>query len=331
MLQSPSKIVSKHMSGRILAYAVGLTLVVSLPLWAPTKALATEIIIFALFGLAFNILFGYTGLLSFGHACFFGLGAYGCSLCLKHLDMNIWGAIGVGMVLAAVVAAIIGFLCLKLHGLAFAFVTLAFSELIYFICFHWSSLTGGDDGLTLIPVPEVSIPGLFSFGLKSPLTRYYFFLVVVGVGYAVIYLILHSPLGKVLRGIRGNPERTSFLGYNVSLYRLISFTLSGLFSGLAGALFGLHLNFVPIEGMHWSVSGQVVIIALIGGTKYFFGPAMGSFVLLLVEDWTNIWFEYWELVAGIFFAGVVLFMPEGVGGLFGKIRERYWGKALAPE
>jgi branched-chain amino acid transport system permease protein len=320
MLHSRSNSLPIWFINRVLPWAVGGTLVISLPFWAPTKALATEIVIFALFGLAFNILFGYTGLLSFGHSAFFGLGAYGCSLYLKLLGLDIWQSLAIAMLLTAVVAIIMGSLCLKLHGLAFAFVTLAFSELIYFICFQWRSLTGGDDGLTLIPVPEVSIPYIFSFGLKSPLTRYYFFLGVVVAAYILIYLILSSPFGKVLVGIRENPERASFLGYNVSVYRLISFALSGLFSGLAGALFSLHLNFVPIEAMHWSMSGQVVIIALIGGTRYFLGPAIGSLVLLLVEDLTNIWFEHWELVAGLFFVGVVLFMPEGVWGLYDKLR-----------
>jgi len=323
MLYFPSQFVSTYLNSRILLFFTGVIPIFLMPFWAPSMGLATQIVIFALFGLSFNILFGYTGLLSFGHAAFFGLGAYASALCLKHLDLNVWSSLGIAMVLAAILALIIGFLSLRLSGLAFAFVTLAFAEMIYFIFFHWRSLTGGDDGLTLIPVPKVSIVGIISFGLTNPFARYYFILAVVIIAYVAIYLILNSPFGKVLRGIRENPERTAFLGYNVSLYRLISFILSGSFSGMAGALFALHLNFVPIQSLHWSTSGHVVVLTLIGGSRFFLGPALGSLVIMLIEDWVNIWFEQWELVVGIFFVVVVLFIPIGLAGIFEKLREQF--------
>jgi len=292
----------------------------------PSKALATEILIFALFALSFNIVLGYTGLLSFGHAAFFGLGAYGTSLSLIHFNISAWGAILVGIFLATLIAALIGFLCLRLHGISFAFLTLAFAELIFFIFFHWQSLTGGDDGLSGIPIAEVEIPGIFSFSLRSSLNQYYFILFIIVISYFLIQRILHSPFGKVLHAIRENQERASFLGFNVSWYRLISFSISGLFSGLAGSLYAFYLNFVPIESLHWSMSGHIVITALIGGIGYFFGPALGAFIVLLLEDIVSTWIQRWELILGIFFVLVVIFLPEGVYSIPDKIKE-YWHRS----
>jgi len=298
---------------------VFLAIGILLPYIVPYSSLATECIIFSLFAVSFNILLGFTGLLSFGHAAFFGIGACACGLSMADLNAGVLSGLGIGLICSLVAAILIGFLCLKSHGISFAFLTLAFAELIYFIAYQWSSLTGGEDGLA---VPRKGLEFLGSLvNLKIPLTRYYFILSIVAICFVLISRILNSPFGRVLASMRENEQRTSFLGFNTRTYKLISFSLSGLFSGIAGALYTIHLAFVPMENLHWSMSGEIVIITLLGGMGYFFGPVVGTAMFIGLRELISGFFERWQLVVGIVFVLIVIFLPEGLSAIPEKIKK----------
>jgi len=289
-----------------------------LPHIAPYTSLATECIIFSLFAISFNILLGFTGLLSFGHAAFFGIGACACGLAMADLNTGVLPGLGLGLICSLAAALVIGFLCLKSHGISFAFLTLAFAELIYFIAYQWSSLTGGEDGLG-IPRKSLDLFGIV-INLKNPFLRYYFILLIVSFCFVVINRILNSPFGRVLASMRENEQRTSFLGFNTRTYKLISFCLSGLFSGIAGALYTIHLAFVPIENLHWSMSGEIVIITLLGGMGYFFGPVVGTGLFIGLRELISGFFERWQLFVGIIFVLIVIFLPQGLSAIPEKIK-----------
>lgn len=297
---------------------VFLVIGILLPYMAPYTSLATECIIFSLFAVSFNILLGFTGLLSFGHAAFFGIGACACGLTMADLNGGVLSALGMGLICSLLAAIVIGFLCLKSHGISFAFLTLAFAELIYFIAYQWSSLTGGEDGLG-VPRMTLDLFGMV-INLKSPLVRYYFILFIVIICFVLILRILNSPFGRVLASMRENEERTSFLGFNTRTYKLISFSLSGLFAGVAGSLYTIHLAFVPIENLHWSISGEIVIITLLGGMGYLFGPVVGTALFIGLRELISGFFDRWQLFVGIIFVLIVIFLPEGLCAIPEKIK-----------
>ncbi len=280
----------------------------------PYKALATQVLIYGLFALGFNLLYGFTGLLSFGSAAYWGLGAYGTGIALAKLKLDsLWLALGMGLGAALVGGVVVGFFCLRRRGIYFAMLTLAFAQLLYFVGFHLSDLTGGDDGLRGITVPALALPGL-----RIPLDRsvvfYYFTLVIVGLAVAALKRILDSPFGAVLQAIRENADRATACGYDIARIKHLSFVFYALFCGLAGALDALRLTVVPIESLHWSTSGQVVIMTLLGGAGTFFGPFVGAGTFLVLEDVISARTESWPLAIGLIFMAFVLFLPKGIWG-----------------
>ncbi|HET8576955.1 MAG TPA: branched-chain amino acid ABC transporter permease [Methylomirabilota bacterium] len=284
------------------------------PFLLPYKALATQVLIFGLFALGFNLLYGYTGLLSFGHAAYYGLGAYGTGIALAKLHVeSLWVGLGAGLVLAGVGGAVIGFFCLQRRGIYFAMLTLAFAQLLYFIGFHLADWTGGDDGLRGIQQLTLHLPG-FAVSLESSLAFYYFCFVLVGLAVAVLKRLLDSPFGAVLQAIRENRDRAVACGYDVNRIRLLSFIFSALFAGLAGSLDALRLTVVPIESLYWTTSGQVVIMTLLGGAGTFFGPFVGAATYLVLQDRLSVFTESWPLVIGAIFSAFVLFLPRGIWG-----------------
>ncbi len=293
------------------------------PFLVPYRALATQVLIFGLFALGFNLLYGYTGLLSFGHAAYYGLGAYGAGILLAKLHVaSIWAALGAGLCLAGLGGAVIGFFCLRRRGIYFAMLTLAFAQLLYFIGFHLADWTGGDDGLRGIPQLKLGFPG-FAVRLESPIAFYYFCFVLVGLAVAILKRILDSPFGTVLQAIRENSDRAVACGYDINRVKLLSFVFSAMFAGLAGALDALRLTVVPIESLYWTTSGQVVMMTLLGGAGTFFGPFVGAATYLVLEDRLSAFTESWPLVIGAIFSAFVLFLPRGIwgtliGGLHGR-------------
>lgn len=285
------------------------------PFLVPYKALATQVLIFGLFALGFNVLYGYTGRLSFGHAAYYGLGAYGTGIALARLKVDsLWLGLGAGLLLAAVGGAIIGYLCLRRSGIYFAMLTLAFAQLLYFVGFHLADITGGDDGLRGIPTLPVRIPGVGAISLDSSLAFYYFAFVIVAFAMFALKRILDSPFGSVLQAIRENGERAQACGYNVNRIRWLSFVFSASFAGLAGALDAMRLSVVPIESLYWTTSGQAVIMTLLGGAGTFFGPFVGAGTYLVLEDRLSVITESWPLVVGAIFMAFVLFLPQGIWG-----------------
>jgi branched-chain amino acid transport system permease protein len=284
------------------------------PFLVPYQSLATQVLIFGLFALGFNLLYGYTGLLSFGHAAYYGLGAYGTGLALAKLKLtSLWPALGIGLVTAVIGGALIGFLCLRRRGIYFAMLTLAFAQMLYFIAFHAAELTGGDDGLRGIPLHPLTLPGV-SLSLRHPLAFYFFAYAVVVLAVAGLKRILDSPFGSVLQAIRENSDRAVACGYDINRIKLLSFVFSALFTGLAGALDALRLTVVPVESLYWTTSGQVVIMTLLGGAGTFFGPFVGAATFLILADRLSLFIEAWPIVIGVIFMAFVLFLPRGIWG-----------------
>ena len=291
------------------------------PWIVPYKSLATQVLIYGLFALGFNLLYGYAGLLSFGSAAYWGLGGYGAGIALAKLKLgSLWGALGLGLLAATVGGAVIGFLCLRRRGIYFAMLTLAFAQLLYFVGFHLADVTGGDDGLRGITVPPLTLPGL-TIALDQSTTFYYFALALVVLAVAGLKRILESPFGAVLQAIRENSERAVACGYDVERVKWLSFVFYAFFIGLAGALDALRITVVPIESLHWSTSGQVVIMTLLGGAGTFFGPFVGAAAFLVLEDRISVFTESWPLVIGAIFVIFVLFLPKGIWGtLLARLR-----------
>lgn len=298
------------------------------PFVAPYKALSTQIIIFGLLALGYNILYGYTGLLSFGHAAFFGLGAYASGIVLVRTNCSLWTSIGVGIVVSGIGAAIIGFFCLRRRGIYFALLTLAFAQMLYYIAYTWVSLTGGEPGLRHIPRPPLAISGLFSIDIYTPTRFYFFVLAFVLAALIILKRILESPFGKVLESIRENEKRARACGYNTNRIKWVSFILSGIFSGLAGALHTLYINFVGIDQLYWATSGMILMMTLLGGPGTFFGPFIGAGVFLYLEDIISAFTKYWMIFLGPIFVLCVLFFPQGIWGTIKNYADRYKGKSV---
>jgi branched-chain amino acid transport system permease protein len=283
------------------------------PLAVPSTALAVIILIYGLYALGFNLVFGYLGLLSFGHAALLGAGAYLCGIAIVHFGAPWYAAIAVGTLSGIVTAAAIGALATRTRGIYFAMVTLALSQCVYYIFYQAVDWTGGENGLRGINVREISVFGL-QLDFIDPMSRYYVVAGFVILALIVLSRILASPFGAVIEAVRENDQRARASGYNVTLVRLITFTLSGAFCGLAGALYALHLSTVPIEIMHYETSGLAVMMCLLGGMGTFFGPFVGAAVFLLLENLVSLWTVHWQLVVGAIFIICVLFFPRGIWG-----------------
>ena len=283
------------------------------PFIVPYQALATEIIIWGLFALGYNVCLGYTGMLSFGHAAYFGVGAYATGIVLIRLWENVWFGLFCGLLMGAVTAFILGYLCIKRRGIYFAMLTLAFAQLIYFVGFQWVGLTGGDNGLRNIPLVPLSLPGL-SIDISTPLRYYFFVLFFVVLSLLALNRILQSPFGHVLQAVRENEHRALSCGYETSNVRWMAFIVSGAISGLAGGLYALYLHFVGIETLYWITSGQVVMITLLGGMGTFIGPFIGAGVFLFLEDVLSAMTANWMIFLGAIFVLCVLFFPKGIWG-----------------
>jgi branched-chain amino acid transport system permease protein len=283
------------------------------PLIMPFTALAVNILIYGLYALGFNLLFGYLGLLSFGHAALFGTGAYLCGIGIVHLGMPWYAAIAMGILGGVVMAAGIGALAIRTRGIYFSMVTMALSQCVFYLFYQTERWTGGENGLRGVNVRVIDILGL-KFDFINPLTRYYAVAAFVIGALYVLSRILASPFGAVIEAVRENEARARASGYNVMLTRLITFILSGAFCGLAGALMALHLSIVPIEILHIETSGMVVMMSLLGGMGTFFGPFVGAAVFLLLENLVSLWTVHWQLIVGAVFVVCVLFFPAGIWG-----------------
>lgn len=275
--------------------------------------LLTEILILALLAAAFNLLFGGTGLLSFGQAGYFAVGAYAAAAVLKGVTASLPLAILAGGAAAAVVALAIGVLCVRRDEIYFAMVTLAFGQLIHLVLLRWRTVTGGSDGIAGVPRPRLGIAG---FGVDlAPTTPFYLFtLAVVTVCVFLLWRLTHSPLGLTLRAVRDNARRVDYLGVSTGRLRLIAFVVAGLFSGIAGALFASYQGTVAPDLANWMTSAEPVLMTLLGGFSVFWGPLAGAALFTLLKDTVGSLTEYWPLVIGLTVILLVRFLPEGVAG-----------------
>ena len=290
----------KHPAALLVAAIVLLPLVVR-------PAIATEIWIFAIFGLGLNLLLGYTGLLSFGQSTFFGSAAYVAGWLLKYYGINVFFALGIGVGVGALSALIVGYLCVQRSGLYFIMLTFALNQMFYFIAYQWTTVTGGEDGM-----PGVPRPAFLGIDFKDPLTYYAFVSVLFLVSLWVMKRIVESPLGKILQAIRENEVRAQAVGYNAPRFKLLAFVIGGAFSGLAGVLYAMLFGIVPLEAIGFVTSGNVVFATLIGGSGSLYGPVIGSFVFIWLSESVSTLWARWPLLLGVAFVIVVLFLRGGV-------------------
>jgi branched-chain amino acid transport system permease protein len=270
-------------------------------------AIATEIWIFAIFGLGANLLMGYTGLLSFGQATFFGSAAYVAGFLLKHYGLNVFAALGAGIGVGAVSALLVGYLCVQRSGIYFIMLTFALNQLFYFIAYQWTTVTGGEDGMPGIPRPE-----LLGIDFGNPMAYYVFVSLLFLVTLWVMKRLIESPLGKILVAIRENELRAGAVGYNVPRFKLAAFVIAGAFSGVAGVLYAMLFGIVPLEAISFVFSGNVVFATLIGGSGSLYGPIIGSFVFIWLSESVSTLWARWPLLLGVAFVIVVLFFRGGV-------------------
>lgn len=277
----------------------------------------TEILIYALFALSLNVIIGYSGNVSFGHAAYFAIGGYTNAILLTTYGWPLLPSFTVSIVVTTILAGFVAYFCTRLTDIYFAMLTLAFSMLIWAIAFKWRSLTGGDDGFVGILIPE-TINGRIPF--------YYFTLIVVTTSITLLWWICHSAFGRTLLAVRENAVRAGFIGVNTRMMRWWAFVIAGTFAGVAGAIFGMFHRGMYVESAFWTQSATVLIMTLLGGMFSFFGPAIGAATLFILERITNEYTEYWPTVLGVILLVILLFLPDGIVGLARKARGYLWGQ-----
>ena len=305
----------RRLTGYWTGFFVVLTLLVIAPLVLPEfwRRFVTEILIWGLLAMSSDILIGYTGMVSFGHSAFFGLGMYGAAAALLTIrPANLWLAMLYGLVAAAVVAVFVAYFATRLRDIYFAITTLVFSQIFYVIIFTWTEVTGGENGLTFRQ-PPLSVLG---YGAPfTPVTLHWFVLAVVTTSYLVLRRITQSPFGTVLQAIRENEPRTRAVGYPVERYKIVAVMLSGLFAGLAGVLYAIQNKFAAPDFVFFVVSGEVVIFNVMGGMGTLVGPLAGAaFFFLLREGFSRFFTDYYLIPVGLIFTLMVIFVPQGLLG-----------------
>jgi len=302
--------------------AIWLALVCA-PFWMPYvggyTALGTRVLVLGLGAMSVNFLLGFTGVLSFGHAAWFGLGAYGCGLLLKFVALSTPLGLLAGTLLGGVMGGMLGALLVRRRGVYFAMVTIAFGQVFYYIAFQWSSLTGGDDGLRGFERQPLHL-GFATVDILSDSTAFYYFVLgCFALVVAAMAFILRSPFGRTMLAIRENERRARFLGIQIEQHIWIAFTLSCFFMAFSGSLYALVNNFADPLGLHYSQSGNFVIMAVLGGMRRFWGPLLGAVVFVVLQDYVSSITINWQIFIGILFVLVVLFFPRG---LLGFLRQR---------
>ncbi len=297
-------------------------LLLTMPFWlnwiGGYTALGSRVLVLALAAMSLNFLLGFTGVMSFGHAAYFGLGVYGAGLTIRYLVPSTLIGMAVGVAAGTFAAAIIGMLIVRLRGIYFAMVTIAFGQVFYFIAYRWNAVTGGDDGLSgwqRVPV-DLGVGTVDILG--NDRAFYYFVLVFFAIAVAIMAVLLRSPFGRTLLAIRENERRARFLGIPVERHIWLSWLISCLFTSLAGTLYALLNNFADPHDLLWEQSGDFVIMAVLGGMRAFWGPLIGAAIFVVLQDYVSSRTQNWMSFIGLFFVLVVLFFPRGVLGVVGR-------------
>jgi branched-chain amino acid transport system permease protein len=292
----------------------------SLPWWMPLiggyTALGSKVLVYAIATMGLNLLLGFTGGLSFGQAAYFGLGAYGAGMTIKYHAASTPLAIVIGTVVGGVAATLLGPLVMRRRGIYFAMITIAIGQLFYFVMVRWNNVTGGEDGLA-----GFSRQPLHFGGLTVELTStnyYYLVLICFAAAAAVMWALLQSPLGHTWVAIRENRRRMEFLGVRVERYVWAAFAIAGFITALAGTLNALLFNFASPQDLHWILSGNFVIMIVLGGMHRFFGPLLGVIIFVVAQDYLSSITENWMSFIGLIFVLIVLLFPKGILGIFGR-------------
>jgi branched-chain amino acid transport system permease protein len=288
--------------------------------------------IFAAYAVALNVLLGYTGLLSFGHSIFFGAGGYGTALALKHIEgLSLFPAIGIGFLAAIVLALVLSPLVVRVSGTAFAMLHLAFAQLLYVLALKLRNITGGEDGIGNFPIPDFNIPGLISIPLKGePANFYYLALVIIGISLWLMWFFTKTPFGQIQVGIRDNAKRIDYLGYKVPQTKAVIYVVSGAFSGLAGAMYGLFHNLVSADGsLGMGIAFAPIIAAMVGGVGSFFGPIWGTAIFQIIEEVVIRFTDRVELVMGVILVLVIMYAPTGLAGFMYNMKLKWQAYAAS--
>lgn len=302
------------------ALLVGLAVVAALIVYPLLVAdyqrqLVTELFIFAIFAMSLDLLLGYTGLMSLGHAGFFGLGAYTVIVLGTIFGLNAWVGVVLGVGVAALASFVIGYFCVRTSGIPFLMLTLAFSQLIYSVALKWRDVTGGSDG---IGIPEK--PGFFGFDLSNSLPMYFMALIFFVLCFLALRRLVASPLGRVFIGIRENEARMQAIGHATRRYKLASFTIGGAVAGFAGGLYAIFNGFISPDAVYWSASGDILIMVMLGGAGTLIGPVFGTAAFLLMKNLVSTYSEHWLFIIGVVFVACVMFFPGGIWGTLRQIR-----------
>ncbi|NPV05987.1 MAG: branched-chain amino acid ABC transporter permease [Syntrophaceae bacterium] len=285
----------------------------------------TEIILFALYAVSYNLLLGYAGLLSFGHAMFFGMGAFTVAVSLIHIPgLSIWSAIGLALAMTTAVGFVTGGLLLRHKGSYFALLTLAFNSLFYAVATKWHTITGGDDGLS-VTRPDLAL-GFTTVSLAGIESFYGFTLVIVGSAIAFCWYFTQTAMGQTVLMMRENEERMKFLGYNTNISRLILFTFTGAVAGLAGAFYTLHFQFCSQSAISVDMTTTVLLMTFVGGTGTFWGPMLGALVYIVLQNYLSDITDRWPLFMGLIFVFMVLFIPGGLSQIIQSARDLIAGR-----
>ncbi len=273
-----------------------------------------EAMVMSLFALSFNLLFGYMGQLSFGQAAFYGLGGYAVAMLMTKLQFNFWLSLIAGVGLASLVGLIVGYFCVRLRGIYFAVLTLAFGQLIFVIIFKWHDFTGGDDGIQGVFPPDF---------LKTIEAYYYLIFIVFALSTFVLWRVVNSPFGQTLKAMRENSERTEFLGINIARYQLIAFVIAAAFAGLAGAIWVPFYRSVAPSYLTWIKSGEPVMAAILGGPNVFLGPVLGMFIMTFIHAYILGFTHFWPIIMGTIILIIIFVLPGGILGFAQeKLKER---------
>ncbi len=288
--------------------------------------------ILAVYAVAVNVLLGFTGLLSFGHAMFFGAGSYGTALALKHIaGIALLPAIGIGLLAAMILALVLSPLVVRVSGTAFAMLHLAFGQLLYVLALKLRHITGGEDGIGNFPIPAFTIPGLISIPIKGePMHFYYLAIVILALSLWLLWSFTKTPFGQIQLGIRDNAARIDYLGYKVTQSKAVIYVISGTFAGIAGSVSSLFHNMASADGsLGAMVSFTPITAAMIGGVGSFFGPIWGVAILQVVEEVALRFTDRVELVTGVILVIVVMFAPQGLAGFITSVKQRYFSTPAA--
>jgi branched-chain amino acid transport system permease protein len=288
--------------------------------------------VFAVYAVALNVLLGFTGLLSFGHAMFFGVGGYGTALALKHIEgIALLPALGIGFLAAMSLALILSPLVVRVSGTAFAMLHLAFGELLYVLALKLRNITGGEDGIGNFPIPAFNIPGLFSIPMKGePANFYYLAAIILGISLWLMWFFTKTPFGQVQIGIRDNSKRIDYLGYKVPQSKAVIYVVSGAFAGISGAIYGLFHNLVSADGsLGMLVSFAPITATMVGGAGSFFGPIWGTAIFQIIEELVIRFTDRVELVMGVILILVIMFAPRGLAGFINDMKLKWQARGAS--